>query len=104
MDAECARQQAQHFRQLAPQISDEQVRAAALELAKQYEQKAEAIERGETGRSDEQAADQRRISTAPTRELLRTPSARGRCTGLPAKPRRQGSGFARHRRPARRRQ
>jgi hypothetical protein len=49
MDPEQLRQRALHFRQIANQIRDDRARAAALELAREYEQQAaEAAERSET--------------------------------------------------------
>lgn len=48
MDPEHLRRQANHLRQLAHAVTDAQVRAAALDLASEYEQEADAIAQGET--------------------------------------------------------
>ena len=42
------RQRALHLRQLANQISDDRARAVAIELASEYDEKADTIGRGET--------------------------------------------------------
>ena len=55
MDTEEARQHAQHLRRLARDLADDQMREKLLDLAKQYDQAAEAMERDEAGSSGEEA-------------------------------------------------
>jgi hypothetical protein len=52
-DSEDARQRARHWRHLVRGLADEQMREKLLDLAKQYDQMAEAMEREESGEPDD---------------------------------------------------
>jgi len=58
VDAKQLRERAQHFRQLANEISDDRARAAALALATEYDELADAVARGEAPDGGETTATQ----------------------------------------------
>jgi hypothetical protein len=54
MDWEDARQRAKHLRHLVRGLADEQMREKLLDLARQYDQTAEAMERGKSREPDDE--------------------------------------------------